>query len=604
MELPTKHAFYLSVFFVVLLSGCGGGGGGSVSAPATAAEPTLSLAQTKLFRFSWNDVDGATTYRLLEDPDGVSGFSQVGNDIDAGVQQYDHTVPLYARLNARYILQSCNAGGCTDSNTVSVSGTLGEAIGYFKAGNTGVSDQFGFAVALSDDGGTLAVGAPYEDSSNPGIDAAPNDNGAADDSGAVYVFTRDENGWSQQAYIKADNPRAGDSFGWSLALDAEGNTLAVGAIYEDSATSGINTAPVYDNTANDSGAVFVFVRDNNAWSQQAYIKAGSTGASDEFGFALSLSDNGDTLAVGAYREDSNTTGVNSVPNDDGNADDSGAVYVFTRSNGTWAQQAYIKASNTDSNDWFGIYLSLSGNGDTLAVGAALEDSPSQQINVPSADNSGYDEYGAVYVFVRNNLSWAPQAYIKGSNLRPGDWFGRSLSLNKDGSTLAAGAYRDDSNTTGVNSSPNIDGNADNAGAAYVFTRANGNWSQQAYIKASNTGPDAQFGRSLSLDDPGNRLAVGAYLEDSSTSGLNNNADTAANWAGAAYVFIRNDALWSQQAYIKAGNTDAGDLFGTSVSLSGDGKTLAVGSPQEDGDSTGIGSTPNENAANAGAVYLY
>ena len=74
MELPTKYAFYLSVFFVLLLSGCGGGGG-SVSAPATAAEPALSLAQTKLFRFSWNDVDGATSYRLLEDPDGVSGFS-------------------------------------------------------------------------------------------------------------------------------------------------------------------------------------------------------------------------------------------------------------------------------------------------------------------------------------------------------------------------------------------------------------------------------------------------------------------------------------------------------------------------------------------------
>ena len=180
--------------------------------PAGAAEPTLSLAQVKLFRFNWSDVQGATFYRLLENPDGSTGFSQVGGDIPAGSEQYDHEVPLYARVNARYILQSCNDAGCTDSSEVSVSGTLAAAVGYFKASNTGANDIFGVAVALSADGSTLAVGASGEDSNATGIDGNLNDNSASN-AGAVYVFTRSGANWAQQAYIKASNTGAGDRFG-------------------------------------------------------------------------------------------------------------------------------------------------------------------------------------------------------------------------------------------------------------------------------------------------------------------------------------------------------------------------------------------------------
>ncbi|VAW69791.1 hypothetical protein MNBD_GAMMA09-635, partial [hydrothermal vent metagenome] len=223
--------------------------------PVTAALPTLGFAAVKTFRFSWTDVGDATHYRLTENPDGSSGFTQVGSDIPPGTQNIDHVVPLYARVNAQYILQSCNAMGCTDSASVSVSGTLVSSTGYFKASNTEAGDLFGYTVSLSADGSTLAVGAPYEDSNSSGINGDQTDNSALQ-SGAVYLYSRSGSSWSQQAYIKASNTEASDYFGWALSLSADGNTLAVGAYREDSNASGIN-GDQSDNSAAQSGAVYL-----------------------------------------------------------------------------------------------------------------------------------------------------------------------------------------------------------------------------------------------------------------------------------------------------------------------------------------------------------
>jgi hypothetical protein len=145
---------------------------------ATAATLTLSFQAIKTFHFTWTDVADATSYKLLENPDGISGFTQVGDDTPVGIQSFDHVVPLYARINAQYILQSCNAKGCRDSATVSVSGTLTSAVGYFKASNTDSLDAFGGSVSLSGDGNTLAVGALGEASAANGIGADQSDNSA------------------------------------------------------------------------------------------------------------------------------------------------------------------------------------------------------------------------------------------------------------------------------------------------------------------------------------------------------------------------------------------------------------------------------------------
>jgi hypothetical protein len=179
---------------VVLLSlvACGGSGGGtSASAPAPAPAPvyapTPSLTlQSKTFHFTWADVSGETEYRLLENPDGRSGYTLVAT-LAADATSYDHIVFLPGRINARYILQACNSSGCTDSAAVSVSGSLAAAVGYIKASNTGLSDAFGFSVALSADGSTLALGASYEDSNATGIDGNQASN-SVHESGAVYLY--------------------------------------------------------------------------------------------------------------------------------------------------------------------------------------------------------------------------------------------------------------------------------------------------------------------------------------------------------------------------------------------------------------------------------
>ena len=124
----------------------------------------------------------------------------------------------------------------------------------------------------------------------------------------MYVFVRANNAWSQEAYVKASNTRADDRFGNSVALSATGDTLVVGSIYEDSAATGIGGDQAND-AADGSGAVYVYARANNAWSQQAYIKASNTGANDVFGYDVAVSADGNTVAVGAYGEGSNATGV-------------------------------------------------------------------------------------------------------------------------------------------------------------------------------------------------------------------------------------------------------------------------------------------------------
>ncbi len=347
----------------------------------------------------------------------------------------------------------------------------------------------------------------------------------------------------------------------------------------------------------------MFTRAGGVWSQQAYVKASNTGAQDMFGYSVTLSSDGNTLAVGAYGEASNATGINGNQADN-SAASAGAVYVFTRAGGAWSQQAFIKASNTGAGDLFGNSVHVSSDGNTLAVGAVYESSNATGINGNQADDSAAKS-GAAYVFTRTAAAWSQQAYVKASNTEAQDNFGMSLALSSDGNTLAVGARSESSNATGINGNQ-ADNSAPYSGAAYVFTRAGGAWSQQTYIKASNTGQGDWFGQSVALSGDGNTLAVGAVEESSNATGINGNqADNSASGSGVVYVFTRAGSAWSQQAYVKASNTGGNDFFGHPLALSGDGNTLAVGGPLEASNATGINGNQADNSAqNAGAVYLY
>ncbi len=562
-------------------------------------EPRLTVTTgIKTLDFAWSAITSATHYQLLSVP--VSGSGNLDLSTTSVVVSPNSTnirtttaqalVGLHRYIpnvtNPQYLVGTCHTtsscGASFRHNPVSLTNAqLNSMIGRLQASNADANDSFGGFVSLSGDGNTLAVGATNEDSSLTGVNRVQNDN-TVSNTGAVYLFRRIGGSWSQQAYIKASNTGENDEFGISVSLSDDGNTLAVGAINEDSTSTGVNG--IQNNNATNAGAVYVFRFSSNSWTQQAYIKASNSGDSDLFGGSIDISDDGNTLAVGATGEDGSSTSVNGLQNN--RSTDTGAVYVFRFSSNSWTQQAYIKVSNTGQDDQLGQSVSLSADGNTLAVGARLEDGSSTRVD--GVQNNNSTDTGAVYVFRFSSNSWTQQAYIKASNSDESDEFGSSVNLSADGNTLAVGVINESSLITGVNGVPN--NNSTSSGAVYLFRFSSNSWTQQAFIKASNTGESDDFGQSVSLSADGNILAVGARSEDGSATGVGGVDDNGRNGAGATYVFEFANGAWAQQAYIKATDPSGSAGFGVSVSISSNGNTLAVGA-------WGVSS-------NAGAVYLY
>src|SRR6202011_2401609 len=145
----------------------------------------------------------------------------------------------------------------------------------------------------------------------------------------------------------------------------------------------------------------------------------------------------------------------------------GAVYVFVRNAGTWTEQAFIKSSHPNKEDWFGSRLNISGDGNTLAVGAQLENGGSKGINGNQADLSAEDS-GAIYLFTRSGTTWTQKAYVKASNAEAYDEFGSAMALSRDGKLMAVGARSEASAAKGINGDQN-DNSAPGAGAVYIFT---------------------------------------------------------------------------------------------------------------------------------------
>ncbi|NIM43124.1 MAG: integrin [Hydrogenophaga sp.] len=547
-------------------------GGGSDSAPSAASvtlpsasgpqAPVLTLTPmvAKTFRFTWSDVAGETNYRLLEDPDGTSGYTLLAT-LPANTTAHDHGLFLPARVNARYILQACRAGTCLDSAPVSVSGQLVAAIGFLKADVSTADDRFGYSVALSSDGSTLAVGAPGESSAFSGI--AAQEPASANDqvnSGAVYVHVRQGQRWQLQAFLKSPANALHDSFGKSLALSATGDTLAVGA------------------RAGNTGRVHLFARASGTWSERQQLVASNAAPGRSFGQSLALSAAGTVLAVGDPMESAGALRNN------------GAVYLFVDDGTLWSERALLRASAPEDQAFFGSKVSLSGAGDTLAVGA-----PESSSTTPYG--------GSAYVFTGSGANWTQQVELKAPHDLAELSFGASVALSSDGTTLAIGARGDDS---GVVGDP-LDGSASLSGAVHVFGRDGMNWLHQAYLKAAHPGMDDQFGRAVSLSGDGNTLVVGAPYERSTADGLGGDqANDGSSEVGAAYVFRRQGLTWRQRAYVKAPNSGPGDTFGMDLALSADGQTLAVGAYGESSSASGWNAAhdSNNDEAGSGAVYLY
>lgn len=444
-------------------------------------------------------------------------------------------------------------------------------------------------------------------------------------------------------YIKASNTGSSDLFGQHVAVSGDGLTLAVGAMGEDSAATGVNGDQL-DDSADAAGAVYVLTWDGATWTQEAYLKASNAGAGDQFGWSLDLSGDGNVLVVGARLEASAATGVGGDRLDD-SADQAGAAYVFARSGGTWHEEAYVKASNTGSDDRFGTDVAVAADGKTFAVGAPHEASSAAGIDGDQSLNDARDA-GAVYVFSRTGNAVVQEAYIKSSNVASESRFGDALDLSDDGNTLVVGvpgamaacafqrqsstwlqhayitspdmmmpsdsfgsnvALSGDGSTLAVSANTLWDDSGETGvGAVYILARGLPGWTHESRIKATPV-QSWQALTSLALSYDGNVLVAGSWDDRSPAAGINGDplAEPRTVHVGAAYRFERADADWEQSAYIKPSNPDQGHAFGFSVDVSGDGKTIVVSANGDDSSATGInGDAGNHDAIRSGAVYSY
>jgi len=214
---------------------------------------------------------------------------------------------------------------------------------------------------------------------------------------------------------------------------------------------------------------------NSTWSQQDHLFADVAAAGDKFGDSVAIS--GDTIVVGAPFE-ATTAG-----------DYAGSAYVFTRTGGTWSQQAHLFADDAAAGDKFGDSVGISG--DTIVVGAI------------SDDTAAGENAGSAYVFTRTGTAWSQQDHLLADDAAAHDVFGYSVAI--DGDTIVVGAIGDDTATLA------------DAGSAYVFTRTGGIWSQQDHLFAYDAEARDYFGRSVAIDGDTCVHPEREHLEPATTS---------------------------------------------------------------------------------------
>lgn len=362
-------------------------------------------------------------------------------------------------------------------------------------------DNFGHAVTVSGDGNTVLIGAHREDV----------------DTGSVYAYIREGEGFVLQAKLSSAVETNGDFFGYSVDVSNDGNIAVVGAPNDDE----------------QLGASFIFTRSSTTWNQRLKLTANDrtnlVNQNSHFGHSVAISKNATTVAIGA-------------PNAN---DDSGSVYVFIDSETTWVQQAKLMAGDAVPGDLFGTVVTLSQDGNTLAVSAVEDDTGA----------------GSVYIFTRTGTTWTQQTKITASDRVNGDHFGHALDLSDSGDTLVVSAIDDDNSS----------------GSAYVFVRTGTTWTQVTKLVSSEALIADHFGRAVAISGEGNVITVSCDNDAESEN------------IGKVYIFCYIDGVWVEYSSLTAYDGDTEDQFGASLKMSTDGSVIAIGSPMTDGEQ--------------GAVYL-
>jgi len=336
--------------------------------------------------------------------------------------------------------------------------------------------------------------------------------GWADDTlrGAVWIYTRAGTTWTQQGPKlvgtgAVNQSIAGANQGYAVALSADGNTALVGA----------------PSDSIRRGAVWVWVRSNGIWTQQGpKLVSPSTSIYSNQGWSVALSADGNTAAVGAQVEDF-----------------IGATWIWTRTGGVWTQQGpKLVGTPNSSNEFQGSAVAISADGNTLIAGAY--------------GDSSY--YGGAYIFTRSGGTWSQQGpKLFGTGYINDAYQGWSVAISADGNTAIIGGRWD-----------NVE-----EGAAWVFTRSGGVWTQQgAKLLATGNIGHAALGYSVALSADGNIAMIGGPGDDTS---------------GAVWVFARTGNTWSQQAILIGTGAMGNASQGSALSISANGLTVIEGGYMDD-----------------------
>lgn len=459
-------------------------------------------------------------------------------------------------IDNSYFIMAKSATSSAQSSSMQLSAeTLAQMIGYFKASDQ-QSYHFGQAIAISNDASVMAIGANgsvylytrssaqkwtlvSSESGNSYFGAALALNG---DGSLLAVTDRTTNGGSVYLYpitssgidtdnvitftntgLDEDGHNKYDRFGASVALSSDGSTLAVGA----STYLRWGVGDDFDRI----GAALVYRTNGSDWSSSitpALIEADNAGASDYFGYSVSLNSDGSRVAIGAYGEDSSNVGTATTTDsaEDDSSTDSGAVYVYDydTTNSEWSLNMYLKAQGgiAAEDNHFGYSVSLSNSGDTLAIGMP-----------------GYG-HGGVVVFNYTDASWEQyETVIEPSNGgNSDDQFGYAVALSADGTQLAVGMPDEDSASFGIDSTYSTDDDVSSTGAVYSYYYvAQAGWVTDHYLKAPNADAEDQFGASVAISNSAENIFVGAPNEDSSAVGISGDqSDNDADSTGAVYIY--------------------------------------------------------------------
>jgi len=448
---------------------------------------SITPGQTYTFYFS---SDYGTSIALSVTEDGTT-FTEGVTTTDTSLT---FVVPETYPSGIIYIKSPTTSG---IGSSLTVTGIL-----KLTASDGAVGDFFGWSVSISDDGLTAIVGALYDD-----------DNGS--NSGSAYVYKYINASWSQTQKLTASDGVAGDFFGRSVSISGDGLTAIVGANGDDDRGSNSGSAYVYkyinaswsqtqkltasdgvasdffgrsvsisgdgltaivgadgdDDRGTNSGSAYIYKYINASWSQTQKLTASDGAASDGFGYSVSISGDGLTAIVGAYRDNSST----------------GAAYIYKYINNAWTQQK-ITASDRAVGDVFGWSVAISDDGLTAIVGAYRDILSS----------------GSAYIYKYNNGAWSQTQKLTASGGAANDYFGYSVSISGNGLTVIVGAYEDDDKGT-------------NSGSAYIYKYINASWSQTQKLTASDGAADDRFGYSVSISGNGLTAIVGANGNDDNGS---------------------------------------------------------------------------------------